>query len=95
MVEFLKFDRDFWQPVLFTVSLQALFRKPGVATLAGPGGCPGARPAMQCPFPPAVPMCCFEVTKLNPDLRKGGSLFERIAARWGKGMLCRGRRLLQ
>lgn len=31
MVGFFKFDRDFGQPVLFTVSLLAVFRGPGVA----------------------------------------------------------------
>lgn len=67
MVEFFKFDRDLAAGSVY-ISLLALFREPGVATLAGLGGKTGHAVHLFLP----VPTCCFEVTKVNPDLRTEG-----------------------
>lgn len=88
MVEFLQFDETFWQPVLFTVSLLALFRELGVTIPAGQGGCPGARPAITGPLFPPVSMCCFEVTKTNAGLRRG--FIQKDDCRTGEGGAARG-----
>lgn len=72
---------DFGQPLLLAVSLWALFTGPGVAILAGHGGCPGAEPAMPRPL---ARLCPCAAKTSGP--KEGGAVFERITARLGKGV---------
>jgi len=84
-VEFLKFDGDFWQPVLFTLSLLAVFRDQELPfSQAG-------KPAREQEWPecslfPPVPKCCFEVTnKSKYGLR--GDFIGKDYCKVGKGNL--------
>lgn len=74
-------------------SLLALFREPGIAIPVGRG--PGARPAVACPLFPPVLLCCFEVTKINTDLRKEGLYLEGLLQDWERKYCCKRRGLLQ
>lgn len=50
---------------------------------------------MACPLFPPVLLCCFEVTKINTDLRKEGLYLEGLLQDWERKYCCKRRGLLQ